>query len=65
MSKETRIESGTLLNMEPSELLEKLKHYFHHPTFKSDLQMNAIITILKRKCIGIIIYCYLHCWVKL
>ncbi|XP_060880859.1 LOW QUALITY PROTEIN: ATP-dependent DNA helicase Q5-like [Metopolophium dirhodum] len=49
MSEETRIKSEKIISMEPNALLEKLKHFFHHPTFKSDLQKNAIIAILKRK----------------
>lgn len=64
MSEETRIKSEKIISMEQNALLEKLKHYFHHPTFKSDLQKNAIIAILKRKCIIIISFCYLHCWVN-
>ncbi|KAF0773619.1 ATP-dependent DNA helicase Q5-like [Aphis craccivora] len=51
MSEETRINSEqTATKMDRHTLLGKLKHYFHHQSFKSDLQQNAIITILTRKC---------------
>uniref|UniRef100_A0A2S2P906 DNA 3'-5' helicase n=1 Tax=Schizaphis graminum TaxID=13262 RepID=A0A2S2P906_SCHGA len=50
MSEGTRINSEQMLNMDTNTLLKQLKHYFHHQTFKSDLQKNAIIAILKRKC---------------
>lgn len=53
MSGETRYKDEKTLTMDSSKLLEKLKDYFHHPTFKSDLQKNAISTILKRKCITV------------
>jgi len=57
MSEETRINSEqTATKMDRHTLLGKLKHYFHHQSFKSDLQQNAIITILTRKCIIIIRY---------
>lgn len=36
-------------NKDTSSLIENLKYYFHHSTFKSELQKNAIVTILKRK----------------
>uniref|UniRef100_A0A2S2QW87 DNA 3'-5' helicase n=1 Tax=Sipha flava TaxID=143950 RepID=A0A2S2QW87_9HEMI len=49
MSGETRYRDEKTLTMDSNKLLEKLKNYFHHPTFKSDLQKNAISTILKRK----------------
>lgn len=58
MSEETRIKSEKIVSMDPNTLLEKLKYYFHHQTFKSDLQKNAIIAILKRKFIIIIIFCF-------
>lgn len=51
MSGEARSKDERTLTMDSNRLLEKLKNYFHHPTFKSDLQKNAISTILKRKCI--------------
>jgi len=39
------------ISLKPHVLLQKLKQYFHFSTFKSDLQKNAIIEILKRKYI--------------
>lgn len=39
------------INEVPTTVLEQLKHYFRHTTFKSDLQMKAVNTILKRKLI--------------
>jgi len=51
MTEEIEFHSEDTINMEEKTLLEKLDKYFHHPTFKSDLQKKAIIEILKRKCI--------------
>lgn len=50
MTEQIRFKPEKSIDMDQKILLEKLKHYFHHPTFKSDLQKNAILTILKRKC---------------
>lgn len=55
MTEEKRFQPEKSISMEPKILLEKLKYYFHHPTFKSDLQKNAIMTILKRKCISVLL----------
>lgn len=50
MTEEIRIKSEKAMSIETNTtLLQKLNHYFHHPTFKSDVQKNAIIAILKRK----------------
>lgn len=60
MEEEINFKTEKIINMEPKVLLEKLKYYFHHPTFKSDTQKNAILTILKRKCITILLL-YSYC----
>lgn len=46
---EVRKKPEKIHNWDEKTLLENLKYYFHHPTFKSDLQKNAILTILKSK----------------
>lgn len=56
MTDETRLTSEKPSSMDSKTLYEKLKHYFHYSTFKSELQENAIKTILKRKCPKIIIF---------
>lgn len=56
MSEEIRFKSEKIICMDPKILLEKLNFYFRHLNFKSDLQKDAIITILKRKCIFILYY---------
>lgn len=58
MTEEKRFKPQSVVSIESNTLFEKLKHYFHHPTFKSDLQKNAIITILKRKCIKIVSFLF-------
>lgn len=44
------------INEKQSTMLEQLKYYFRHQTFKSDLQMKAVDTILKRKSITTLIF---------
>lgn len=56
MTEEMQFKSEQVISMETNTLLEKLNYYFHHTTFKSDLQKNAIITILKRKCIASLLF---------
>ncbi|VVC35974.1 Helicase, C-terminal,P-loop containing nucleoside triphosphate hydrolase,ATP-dependent DNA [Cinara cedri] len=49
MTEEVHSKLDQVISIDSNTLLEKLNHYFHHSTFKSDLQKNAIITILKRQ----------------
>lgn len=56
MTDETRLTSEKPSNMDSKTLYEKLKYYFHYSTFKSELQENAIKTILKRKYLKIKIF---------
>lgn len=56
MTDEIRIKNEKTISIETNTLLQKLNHHFHHPTFKSDIQKNAIIEILKRKCITTLVF---------
>lgn len=56
MTEEMYVKSDQVVCLNNNTLLEKLNYYFHHPTFKNDLQRNAIITILKRKCIASLLF---------
>lgn len=59
MTDETRLTSEKPSSMDSKTLYEKLKYYFHYSTFKSELQENAIKTILKRKCSKTMIFAVL------
>lgn len=56
MTDEMFIKSKQVICLDDDTLLKKLNYYFQHPTFKSDLQKNAIITILQRKCISSLLF---------
>lgn len=51
MTEEVHFKNEKIVSMDPKILLEKLNFYFGHSNFKSSLQKDAIIEILKRTCI--------------
>lgn len=54
MTDEARFTCEKPTSMDSKTLHEKLKYYFKYSTFKSDLQENAIKTIIKRKCLKLL-----------
>lgn len=55
---EVRRKSEKVLSIDHNALLENLNHYFHHSDFKTELQKNAVKTILKRKSVTQLTYLY-------